>query len=75
MTLATEAFKDVSYSWSPFSSYELAFVASSSPFHFCFNKAIMVDMLRPSKADFFFFLVLEEDLAGLVADVVASAMV
>ena len=60
-------------SWSSSSSSELAFAASSSSFHFCFNSAIILDLLRPSNAEFF-FLVLAEDLAGLVADVVASAM-
>ena len=60
--------------WPSSSSSSLAFAAFSSSFHCYFNKAIRADLLRPSKADFF-LLVLVEDLAGLVVDAVASVVV
>ena len=49
------AFKNAPNSWPSSSSSELAFTASSSSFHCCFNRVIRVDLLRPSKAYFFFF--------------------
>ena len=69
--LATEPSEDAPDSWPSSSSFELAFASFSSSFHYCFNKAIREDLLRLSKADFFF---LAEDLASLLVDVVASVV-
>ena len=69
--LATEPSKDAPDSWPSSSSFELAFASFSSSFHYCFNRAIMANLLRSSKADFFF---LAEDLASLLVDVVASVV-
>ena len=73
LVLAIEASENAPNFW-PSSSSSLAFAVSSSSFHYYFNKAIRADLLRPSKANFF-FLVLVEDLAGLIVDVVASVVV
>ena len=72
--LAIEPSEDAPDSWPSSSSFELAFASFSSSFHYCFNRAIMANLLRPSKADFFFF-VLAKGLVGLVMDVVVGVVV
>ena len=71
MVLATEAFEDALDSWPSSTSSELSFATSSSSFHCCFNKATKADLPRPSKANFFFF-VLAEYITGLIVDVVTG---
>ena len=55
-------------------SYHLLLLLHPSFFSFfCLNSANISKLLRLSKAKFY-FLVLVEDLAGLVADVIAGAV-